>query len=233
MTQRSTYLMASAVLALAMATPVMVAAQSGQNNGQEHDRRQPAQGAGQTGGEPAQRRQAPAQQPRPSNRTGTQARGAAPVALRAVQPAPVRAQSRQNGGAAPSGHTVQPRTDRPVPIRPQRNLAPQQRTQAVQVPSRAPTRPANVQALRRNVQVQHHYHAGTYQAPRGYAQHRWSYGQRLPVSYYARNYWISNYLLYALFAPPSGLVWVRVGNDAFLIDRYDGEIIQARYNVFY
>ena len=90
-----------------------------------------------------------------------------------------------------------------------------------------------VVALRRNVQVQHHYHAGTYQAPRGYARHRWSYGQRLPVSYYARNYWISNYLLYALFAPPSGLVWVRVGNDAFLIDRYDGEIIQARYNVFY
>jgi Ni/Co efflux regulator RcnB len=90
-----------------------------------------------------------------------------------------------------------------------------------------------VQGLRRNIQVQQRYRAGSYQAPRGYAQHRWSYGQRLPRLYYAHNYWISSYWLYALFAPPSGLVWVRVGHDALLIDRYDGEIIQVRYNVFY
>lgn len=233
MTQRSTYLTASAVLALVVASPAMVSAQPGQHNGQERGERQPAQGAGQAGRQPAARTQAPAQQPRPSNRTGTPARGAAPDAQRNAQPAPMRAQSRQNGGATPPGHPVQPRTNRPVTARPQHNLAPQQRVQARPVPLRPPSRPANVQALRRNVQVQHHYRAGTYQAPRGYAQRRWSYGERLPVNYYARNYWISNYLLYALFVPPSGLVWVRVGNDAFLIDRRDGEIIQARYNVFY
>ncbi|WP_293881360.1 RcnB family protein [Sphingomonas sp.] len=100
-------------------------------------------------------------------------------------------------------------------------------------PSRPSARSPSVQKLRRNVQVQRHYRAGQYQMPRGYSQRRWSYGERLPSSYYARNYWISNFLLYSLFAPPSGFVWVRVGNDAFLIDRFDGEIIQARYNVFY
>jgi len=94
-------------------------------------------------------------------------------------------------------------------------------------------RPANVQALRHNIQARSRYRAGAYQPPRGYAQRRWGFGQRLPSSYYARNYWISNFLFYSLFAPPTGLVWVRVGSDAFLIDMYDGEIIQARYNVFY
>lgn len=55
----------------------------------------------------------------------------------------------------------------------------------------------------------------------------------MPRIYYASKYWIGNYILYVLFAPPSGLVRVRVGLDALLIDRYDGEIIQVRYNVFY
>jgi Ni/Co efflux regulator RcnB len=90
-----------------------------------------------------------------------------------------------------------------------------------------------VAALRRNVQAQRHFSAGAYRQPQGYRQRHWSYGQRLPGGYYARNYWITDYLAYSLFAPPDGLVWVRVGPDALLIDQYSGEIIQVDYGVFY
>jgi Ni/Co efflux regulator RcnB len=62
---------------------------------------------------------------------------------------------------------------------------------------------------------------------------RWSYGQNLPAAYYARSYWIDDFLLYALYGPPAGYVWVRVGDDALLIDRYTGRIAAVEYGVFY
>ena len=83
------------------------------------------------------------------------------------------------------------------------------------------------------MQASHRYRAGAYRPPQGYTYRRWAYGQRLPGAYYARNFWISNFLAYSLFAPPPGLVWVRYGPDALLIDQYTGEIIQVRYGVFY
>ena len=94
-------------------------------------------------------------------------------------------------------------------------------------------RTADVTTLNRNVQSSNHYHAGAYRPPEGYAEQRWTYGQRLPASYYASNYWLANYVAYALFAPPSGAVWVRVGNDALLVDQSSGEVIQVQYGVFY
>jgi Ni/Co efflux regulator RcnB len=60
----------------------------------------------------------------------------------------------------------------------------------------------------------------------------WGFGERLPNAYFVRDYWLTDYLEYALFAPPEGLVWVRVGDDALLIDEYSGEIIEAEYGVF-
>jgi Ni/Co efflux regulator RcnB len=90
-----------------------------------------------------------------------------------------------------------------------------------------------IAALRRNVQAPRRFHVGGYRAPPGYTPRHWSYGQRLPRAYFARNYWITDYLAYLLFAPPDGLVWVRVGDDALLIDEYTGEIIQVDYGVFY
>lgn len=88
-------------------------------------------------------------------------------------------------------------------------------------------------AFRRNMQSPQHFRSGRYRAPHGYQQHRWGYGERLPRPYFVRDYWISNFLMFGLFAPPSDLVWVRVGNDALLIDRDSGEIVQVRYGVFY
>jgi Ni/Co efflux regulator RcnB len=95
-------------------------------------------------------------------------------------------------------------------------------------------RPAdNFASLRRSVPAAQHFHAGAYRAPSGYRARRWNSGQRLPHSYFSRNYWITDYLLYSLLAPPPGLVWVRVGDDALLIDEYSGEVIQVEYGVFY
>jgi Ni/Co efflux regulator RcnB len=88
-------------------------------------------------------------------------------------------------------------------------------------------------ASHRNVQASQRFNAGLYRPPMGYVSRNWNYGQRLPAAYYARGYWINDYLLYALYGPPSGFVWVRVGDDALLINRYTGEIVAVETGVFY
>ncbi len=92
---------------------------------------------------------------------------------------------------------------------------------------------SDVNALRRNMQATQRFRGGSYSAPQGYQYRHWSYGERLPRGYFARNYWIANFVIYDLFAPPSDLVWVRVGDDALLIDQESGDIVQVRYGVFY
>ncbi|WP_226017407.1 RcnB family protein [Novosphingobium sp. FKTRR1] len=175
--------------------------------------------------QPAQPRTRPAQTPQQRWQTqpGTPARAVAPGPRKQPQDGPNWQQRAGQPARMPAPMRTQPQRDRTV----------QRWTQPLPAPTRPAARTAAVQQMRRNVQVKHRFHAGTYQRPQGYARHRWGFGQRLPRSYYARNYWIGDYLMFSLFAPPAGLVWVRVGRDAFLIDRYDGEIIQARYRVFY
>lgn len=92
---------------------------------------------------------------------------------------------------------------------------------------------SDVKALRRNMQATQRFHGSSYNAPRGYQYRHWSYGERLPSGYFVRNYWIANFVIYGLFAPPPDLVWVRVGDDALLIDQENGDIVQVRYGVFY
>jgi Ni/Co efflux regulator RcnB len=92
---------------------------------------------------------------------------------------------------------------------------------------------ANVAVLNRNIQASQRFSAGAYTPPVGYMARRWSYGQNLPAAYYSRGYWINDFLLYALYGPPPGYVWVRVGDDALLINRYTGRIVAVDYGVFY
>lgn len=94
------------------------------------------------------------------------------------------------------------------------------------------TRTADYSSMRRNVQASRHFNAGVYRHPQGYVSRHWGFGERLPTAYFARDYWLTDYLEYALFAPPEGLVWVRVGDDALLIDEYSGEIVEVEYGVF-
>ncbi|HEX4078477.1 MAG TPA: RcnB family protein [Rhizomicrobium sp.] len=92
---------------------------------------------------------------------------------------------------------------------------------------------AKVAALRKNVRAAHRFHAGAYRAPPGYHYRRWSYGEMLPAAYWGRDYWITDFLAFGLFAPPPDYIWVRYGPDALLIDQYTGAIIQVDYDVFY
>jgi Ni/Co efflux regulator RcnB len=94
-------------------------------------------------------------------------------------------------------------------------------------------RAVNVTRYNRNFNAPRRFHVDRYRAHRGYSYRRYSYGQHLPNYYYGRNFWLSNFLVYGLFSPPPGYVWVRYGPDALLIDEETGEIVQVRYNMFY
>ena len=91
----------------------------------------------------------------------------------------------------------------------------------------------NWSSYQRNYRSQQRFRGPTYQRPRGWYGQRWTYGQVLPSLFWTSNYWINNYNSYGLQAPPPGTVWVRDGYDAILIDRYNGQIIQVAYDVYY
>lgn len=91
----------------------------------------------------------------------------------------------------------------------------------------------DVRVYQRNLYSPHRYHWQTYRQPTGWYHHRWGYGQHLPRAWFARDYWIPNFIMFGLIAPPGGYVWVRVGEDALLIDPETGEVIRVVYGVFY
>lgn len=91
----------------------------------------------------------------------------------------------------------------------------------------------NIQQYRRNFNSPRRYNIAAYQWRNGSSYRRYGYGQHLPRYYFARSFWLVNFISYGLFAPPPGYVWVRYGPDALLIDEYTGEIVQVRYNMFY
>jgi Ni/Co efflux regulator RcnB len=92
---------------------------------------------------------------------------------------------------------------------------------------------ADFSALHRNFNAPHRYHAGAYHRPQGWYSHRWSYGERLPSAFFARNYWLTDFVAFGLIPPPPGCVWVRYGEDALLVDEYTGEVIRVEYGVFF
>ena len=77
------------------------------------------------------------------------------------------------------------------------------------------------------------YRASPFRWPSGYGAQRWSLGQYLPSIFFSSTYSIFNYYDIGLPYPPPGTDWIRNGNDALLVDRYSGEIIDVVYDVFY
>jgi Ni/Co efflux regulator RcnB len=90
-------------------------------------------------------------------------------------------------------------------------------------------------ALRRAFNAPRHYHyrGGSYRQPAGWRYQRWTTGAFLPSLYWSNSYWINDYNDYGLDNPPPGTVWVRYGDDALLIDRDSGEVVQVIYGIFY
>jgi Ni/Co efflux regulator RcnB len=87
-------------------------------------------------------------------------------------------------------------------------------------------------AYQHNFQAAHSFHIGPYHRPQGWRDHRWVFGEILPRAYWAPEYLIADYWLFALEVPPMGYEWVRSGGDALLINIGDGTILQVEYGVF-
>jgi Ni/Co efflux regulator RcnB len=95
-------------------------------------------------------------------------------------------------------------------------------------------RPAAVDrgAYQHNFQAARSYRIGPYHRPPGWTARRWSYGDILPRAFWAPQYLLADYWLFALEVPPAGYEWVRNGADAMLVDINSGEILQVEYGVF-
>ena len=87
-------------------------------------------------------------------------------------------------------------------------------------------------AYQHNFQAARNFHVGPYHRPRGWVARRWGYGDRLPRAYWAAQYVLADYWLFALEVPPTGYEWIRVGDDALLVSTTDGEVLQVEYGVF-
>ena len=92
---------------------------------------------------------------------------------------------------------------------------------------------SNYRNYHQNFRAERRFRVGPYRRPQGFYSHRWSWGEFLPAPFWVRDYWLIDYFAYGLPPPPFGAIWVRVGDDALLIDRYTGEIIEVDYGVFY
>lgn len=75
--------------------------------------------------------------------------------------------------------------------------------------------------------------AGRYIRPRGYYQHAWRRGERLPGAYFSNRYVVRNYSSYRLHAPPRGYQWVRVDRDVVLSAVTTGVIIGVVSGLFH
>ncbi|MCB1624549.1 MAG: RcnB family protein [Pseudomonadales bacterium] len=73
---------------------------------------------------------------------------------------------------------------------------------------------------------------GVYLWPSGYRSRVWLAGEWLPSVYWSSRYYIDDYDRYALYEPPYWGRWIRVGNDALLVDRETGEILDAVYDLY-
>ena len=87
-------------------------------------------------------------------------------------------------------------------------------------------------AYQHNFQAARSFRIGPYHRPHGWVPHHWVYGEILPRAYWAPEYVIGDYWLFALEVPPLGYEWVRDGADALLINIETGEILQVEYGVF-
>jgi hypothetical protein len=75
---------------------------------------------------------------------------------------------------------------------------------------------------------------GVYVFPRGYSVRYWQRGQWLPSVYYVERRWhLGDYWRYGLYDPPFDAGWVRVGDDALLVDLRSGEVLDAVYSLFW
>jgi Ni/Co efflux regulator RcnB len=79
------------------------------------------------------------------------------------------------------------------------------------------------------------FYVGIYVVPHGYVQRVWRTGDWLPRGYWsdAARYELRSWWRYGLYDPPYWATWVRVGEDALLVDRGSGEVIDVVDDLFW
>jgi Ni/Co efflux regulator RcnB len=77
------------------------------------------------------------------------------------------------------------------------------------------------------------YRIGPYVRPPHFYAHPWTFGEILPSAWFATDYLIDDWWNYDLPEPPPGYDWVRVGDDALLVDEYSGRIVQVVRELFW
>jgi hypothetical protein len=78
-----------------------------------------------------------------------------------------------------------------------------------------------------------HRYRHSWRPPPGYYVRAWSYGDFLPRAWFGPDWWLGDPWDYGLPLPPPGFDWVRVGDDALLVDQFTGEIVQIVRDVFW
>jgi Ni/Co efflux regulator RcnB len=84
----------------------------------------------------------------------------------------------------------------------------------------------------RTITATKHYNTSVFMGPPGYSYTRYTIGDRAPSMLLGGRYTLVKYSTYGLEAPPNGLTWIRVGDDALLLDGKTGEVVQTDYSLF-
>jgi len=71
------------------------------------------------------------------------------------------------------------------------------------------------------------FEANRYRWPHGYGYRRYERGGYLPRAFWVQDYYIQDYGLYDLMAPPPDFQWIRYGPDILLINVETGEVAQV------
>lgn len=77
------------------------------------------------------------------------------------------------------------------------------------------------------------YRGYNYRAPPGFYVRHWGFGDFLPRAWWTPDYRLDSWWDYGLPIPPIGYEWVRVGDDALLVDIYTGRVVQVAYDIFW
>ena len=131
---------------------------------------------------------------------------------------------RAEGHPAPHGPQAHPAEPHAGPSGYQRPAAPQGWDARPKTFDRA--------TYQHNFQAARSYKVGPYHRPGGWVNRHWGYGDHLPRAYFASQYLLADYWLFGLEVPPVDYEWVRVGDDALLVNTANGEVLQAEYGVF-
>ena len=87
--------------------------------------------------------------------------------------------------------------------------------------------------MRREHEEHERFDSGRYYRPRGWYEHHWRRGERLPPDYRDRPYVIPDPVVYRLRPPPPGYYWIRVDNNAVLAAVATGVVVDVAINLFH